>query len=338
MMSTNKQVLKYNRFAKQAGMTLIELTVVLLILIGLAGLLIPYVGSFTQKTHDSTNSSNLSALNGAVTRYVSEKNKLPDGLDTLVNTDPGTATLSGGCAATNAATGGARDTTIGTVYCGLLDPSMFAAVTYGAGSSDTNPSIPLLSLAKAGLTTLRDNMPEASNKTFNSGTTSNTFDGIGQGSAMDGTEVNLVTVQGLGATTAGALAGKGITVTAGSVEDHLALALGGSAKDYDNTCYDYVALGIGDGNKMVGNTIQSAPVHFPEDAALGPVDYYNHYVAIVQVDKANSGNGVNGTPCSTQTEKAKFLGVVMNVPFYPGSYLFGANQSLAYGYENNSNQ
>ena len=65
----------YNNMARQAGMTLIELTVVLLILIGLAGLLVPYVGSFTQTTHDSTNSNNVTQLNNAMGRYVTDKNK-----------------------------------------------------------------------------------------------------------------------------------------------------------------------------------------------------------------------------------------------------------------------
>ena len=37
---------KLKTIKRQAGMTLIELTVVLLVLIGLAGLLIPYVGCF----------------------------------------------------------------------------------------------------------------------------------------------------------------------------------------------------------------------------------------------------------------------------------------------------
>ena len=37
---------KVKQYTRQAGMTLIELTVVLLVLIGLAGLLLPYVSGF----------------------------------------------------------------------------------------------------------------------------------------------------------------------------------------------------------------------------------------------------------------------------------------------------
>ena len=101
--------------AKQSGMTLIELTVVLLILIGLAGLLIPYVGSFTQTTHDSTNSNNVAQLNNAMLRYTSDKNRLPPHVDTLINgtastIGTGPCDVAGGLGAVN------------LIYCGLANP------------------------------------------------------------------------------------------------------------------------------------------------------------------------------------------------------------------------
>ena len=111
----------YNLKARQAGMTLIELTVVLLILIGLAGMLIPYVGSFTQTTHDSTNSNNIAQLNNAFSRYVVEKNKLPPHMDTLINSSAATSG-TGECASAGA----------GEVYCGLASTSVFLPVTYAS--------------------------------------------------------------------------------------------------------------------------------------------------------------------------------------------------------------
>jgi len=76
----------YTNKARQAGMTLIELTVVLLVLIGLAGLLIPYVSGFVTKTHDSTGSSNIAALNNAVIRFTVENyDKYPNKLDSLID-------------------------------------------------------------------------------------------------------------------------------------------------------------------------------------------------------------------------------------------------------------
>jgi len=301
----------YNNLKAQAGMTLIELTVVLLILIGLAGLLIPYVGSFVQKTHDSTNSSNLANLNNAFIRYVTENNMLPQHMDTLVNGT--TAVGTGVCPAV---------TVPNDPYCALLDPGVFTKATYAAGS------IPVESLVKSKIRMVVNNKTDAPNKTFGSyedmiGLTdpaADSFNGIKVGAMR---------------TAAGAAV---VAPTAADIQAHLAAALGKDPMDYDTGCYDYVALGLGDANGLVSKTIASSPVHYPEDATKGPVDYYNHYIAIVQVDKSNTAadsvHAMMGGKCSSVTEPAKFLGVAMNVPSYPGSHLFGVNASLGYAYEN----
>lgn len=75
----------YNNMTRQAGMTLIELTVVLLVLIGLAGLMIPYVGGFVDKTHNSVNADSLGAVNGAIQRYDVQFMGYPDGMDSLLD-------------------------------------------------------------------------------------------------------------------------------------------------------------------------------------------------------------------------------------------------------------
>jgi len=78
----------YTNKARQAGMTLIELTVVLLVLIGLAGLMIPYVSGFVEKTHDSTGASNIQSLNNAMIRYsVENYDSYPNKMDSLIQTD-----------------------------------------------------------------------------------------------------------------------------------------------------------------------------------------------------------------------------------------------------------
>jgi type II secretory pathway pseudopilin PulG len=295
----------------QAGMTLIELTVVLLILIGLAGLLIPYVGSFVQKTHDSTNSSNLASLNNAFLRYTAENNMLPQHMDTLVN---GTTVVGTGvCPAV---------TVPNDPYCALLDAGVFTKATYAANSIAIN------SIVGSKIRMVVNNKTNAANKTFGSyedmiGLTNPavaTFNGIKVGAMRDA-------------------AGAAIAApTDAQIQAHLAAALGKDPMDYDPGCYDYVAFGLGDANGLVTKTIASSPVHYPEDATKGPVDYYNHYIAIVQVDKSNtaadSTNAMMGGKCTSVTEPAKFLGAVMNVPGYPGSKLFGVNASLGYAYEN----
>jgi type II secretory pathway pseudopilin PulG len=69
---------KVKQYTRQAGMTLIELTVVLLVLIGLAGLLIPYVSGFVSKTHDGTGTFNSAGLDNNIQRYIAEKTSLPN--------------------------------------------------------------------------------------------------------------------------------------------------------------------------------------------------------------------------------------------------------------------
>jgi len=77
----------YTNKARQAGMTLIELTVVLLVLVGLAGLMIPYVSGFVTKTHDSTGASNIQALNNAMARFAVENyDDYPNKMDSLIQT------------------------------------------------------------------------------------------------------------------------------------------------------------------------------------------------------------------------------------------------------------
>lgn len=303
------------RYHKQAGMTLIELTVVLLILVGLAGLLIPYVGSFVQKTHDSTNSSNIAQLNNAFLRYTSENNRLPQHMDSLVNDTTG-AVGTGVCATGNAA---------GLAYCGLLDTGVFTTVSYPKPTATAAATdIAYNSLANSKIGMVINNLTTAPNKTFGSysnatadmimistGAMGMDFKGIAVGAARDAT----------GAATA--------APTPAQIQAHLAAALGKAPMDYKPACYDYVVFGLGDANGLVSKTIASSPVHFPEDATKGPVEYYNHYMAIVQVDKDNTTAG-----CSSTTETAKFLGTVMNVPAYPTSHLFGANAALGYTYDN----
>lgn len=72
-------------------MTLIELTVVLLILIGLAGLLLPYVGGFTEKTQNSSSADSLAEVSKAIHRFDTQYMAYPDAFDTLVS---GTSLIS----------------------------------------------------------------------------------------------------------------------------------------------------------------------------------------------------------------------------------------------------
>lgn len=292
---------KVKSYAKQAGMTLIELSVVLLILVGLAGLLIPYVGSFTQNTHDSTNSNNLAQLNNAMGRYVSEKNKLPPHTDLLTNGVLG-ATGTGTCAGAPA---------LGEIYCGLANPALFTAGQYLA--SDAATLIQRTSLANSGINMAVANDPNVENKTF----------GTSTGMYM----LNSPTAMGWATAYFAKVATDGT-----SIESHLAKALGRDKMVYNSTCYDYIGVGLGDNNELIQSTATNAPVYFPQDAELGPTQRYAHFIAILQVDKDNTTANCSGT-----TEKAKFLGVVANVPSAESPTLVGVGSLLEQGYTNRAN-
>jgi len=273
-----------------------------LILIGLAGLLVPYVGSFTQTTHDSTNSNNLTQLNNAMGKYTSAQNRLPPHMDTLINAAAATAGVATGSCTGAAANG---------VYCGLANTALLEPVQYTIGTDD----VAIESLATSGISMAVKNNPDVANKTF-------------------GTSTGMVNLQASGmmaySTNDGSYFARvaAVTTPAMTVEQHLAKALGRDAMVYKSTCYDYLAFGLGDNNELIQSTAAASPVYFPQDATYGPTERYAHFIAIVQVDKSNQGT------CSGTTERAKFLGTVANVPTTESATLVGVNSLLAQGWKN----
>lgn len=299
----------YKEMGRQAGMTLIELTVVLLILIGLAGLLVPYVGSFTQTTHDSTNSNNLAQLNNAFGKYVSAKNILPPHSDLLTN-----------LSATSAGTGSCSGAqTAGAIYCGLANSAMFTSTGYASGS------IPATSIANSGMNMAVAHDASVANKTF--GTSAGMF------------MLNTPTASGWATAKfakINAVAGVGMAGME-TVEDHVAKALGRDPMVYNSQCYDYIAVGLGDNSELIQSTMAASPVYFPQDATFGPTERYAHFLAILQVDNNNGTytDMMGATKnCTGTTEKAKFLGVVANVPASESASLVGVGSALAQGWEN----
>jgi len=69
--------------AARGGFTLIELIVVLMILVGLAGMVIPAVTDMVVRTHTSTASGNIAEVANAVARYEAQYLSYPDQFDSL---------------------------------------------------------------------------------------------------------------------------------------------------------------------------------------------------------------------------------------------------------------
>jgi len=316
----------YSSKARQAGMTLIELTVVLLVLIGLAGLMIPYVSGFVSKTHDSTGDNNIAELNNTIQRYQAQTMRFPNDLQSLVDvTTPGTP----------------------KIYSKLMntDPLVYVPKTYTVGTN----KLEVASLKKAGISSIMS---------LGLGSPSATFNAAGPVTTLTGTNsVGMLTV-GLGAETQTGAGGDAY----GSIEAHLADATGQKRSNFNATCNDYVILGIGQENSMIGKAMSDAPVHFAQNGNMGPDFKYNRFVAIFEVDKANgtpaalatnskpvsaagipltvsttTGTGATATTtpgtlnCGVHTHPAKFIGTAM---LMSPPHLWGLAHSLGHTYNN----
>lgn len=259
----------YNKMARQAGMTLIELTVVLLVLVGLAGLLIPYVGGFVGRTHDSSGADSLAEVAKAIAGYDAKYQGYPGNLDRLIDS-------------TGAATG----------Y--LMNNAIVAPVNVNATNTQ--------SLFRAGITSLRGMCDDAAdadctafNPTFNYN--DNTGDwainmmGAINGVAPAATDFLLTVHPDEAAATAAAIANPGIN----NVEHICGIQNAAADTDGDGTVDNiYVMLGVGPESDMIGRTIQQAPVHFAQVGAMNANNRYNRFVAIFRVDNDNDV-GRNGS-------------------------------------------
>jgi len=240
-------VKNYNKIARQAGMTLIELTVVLLVLIGLAGLMIPYVGGFVDKTHDSANSDSLAAVNGAIQRYDVQYMGQPSNYDSLMDTN----------------------LTAGNLYTKMMG---------GLGTGGSNDylktvTIPGAALADVGITSLMVMNTTTADATFAATATA--------AGVASGTDYKLAAIN-----VKGSMCTMGGVDAMGCVASDTALsAILGRAVDTTNN--DYVVFGIGQDSGMVGKTISEAPVHFAKTGAMSAANKYNRILAVYEIPVGN---------------------------------------------------
>jgi len=243
---------------RQSGMTLIELTVVLLVLVGLAGLMMPYVGSFVGKTHDATGAQNANRSGEALVRYGTTHDGYPANLDSLL-VGAGTAT------------GALIDYT-------MLDLGMgTTAADYGWTALDLTDALNVSvcgSIGKAGLGTVID-MDDGTKVPFNP-----TFDNEDAATAS----VETVTVAMNGTITS--CNGSVVVMAPADVEEAMGITVDGTKT--------YVVFGIGQMNAAVGSTMQDAPVHFAKNADMNASKAYNRFVAIFAADNSAATSDLAG--------------------------------------------
>jgi type II secretory pathway pseudopilin PulG len=285
---------KVKSCARQAGMTLIELTVVLLILVGLAGLLIPYVAGFVEKTHDSTGANSIAELDNTLLRHKAQTMRYPDKMESLINGVVSTSTTAGDpCLGTG---GGALD----AVNCKMMNTAFLEA--HALAGHETH------ALHMAGIESVFDNDPNTADATFasNGALTARGLANAGFVAALKNDTETTVTSETL------------------TVVQQLHDAFGGDINRFDQVCNVYAVFGIGDKSSLIGKSMQSAPVHFASEGSMGPASKYNRFVAVFEIPKDGTSATVkapggvadaDGEFCHANHGGAKLIGSAMVMPY-----------------------
>ena len=299
---------KFKNYARQAGMTLIELSVVLLILVGLAGLLIPYVAGFGEKTHDSTTVSTIAELNNTVQRYQTTKMGLPSNLESLV-------------------------VAAGTEYTFLptTAKTIVAPLAVAAAAGPTDASFANASLYKAGITKVLDMNDSTDDATFKAtlgapvALSANPFDGTSGQALLRLTGDVTFTDQSFYGQLGNSLMVGAAPTASEAVKNQLAYAFGGNPASWDTACTNYIVMGIGTDNGLIPEAMQSAPVHFGGSKGTAPATTYSRFVGVFAVPSAaalgaTAATSNGSSSCMKPDAAAKFIGAaaVMDFPAIVG--------------------
>jgi type II secretory pathway pseudopilin PulG len=313
--------------ARQRGVTLLELTVILTIIIALAGMVIP-TGFFAIMTssQDSTGVSSLAEVDKWMQSYSTKFMKEPNNMEALINgvagivAQPSPTTFPPGCNTLTPAPN-ANSPALNAVYCNMKYPGYFIPLQL--------TSVDLASLNNAGITSLYYNDPNTKDATFDSTLASNTPLTTGGYVARVAFPLSHPVVWP-GPTSPTTLPGA-------TIEDYLAAVFGSTSNKFDSNCYDYVAFGIGNQSSLTGTVTSTAPVHFVAKSISTGTLTYNRYLAIYQVDRnplasaalqATNPLGGSRKGCAAGIESAKFIGSVIADGSSAGQ-LMGLANSLA---------
>ena len=257
--SQQTQIKKLKKFARQKGMTLIELAVVLLVLVGLAGLTLPYVSGFVGKTHNSTSAATGADLYNALALYQTQYNGYPNGLNTLTTSASSTPALVHYL--DNTFSSGGTD----------FGPTNFSLLTA------TSSSMALASLKAAGITSFTS--LAQGGVTVNGDGTFTADSGIATSGATFTPEVSTTTTGTPAQFVTDSQGGVNYTAYAGTKNGI------SSALNYNvPTGHALIVLGVGPSNSAVGKSLASVPVHFGDSPSLQPTLTYSRFLAAFDVD------------------------------------------------------
>ncbi len=278
-------------------MTLIELTVVLLVLIGLAGLMIPYVSGFVSKTHDSTGSFNSAALDANIQRYQAEKLGFPSNMESLVDTG-------------------------GAMYTKMMTTGFY--VVANAGMQRT------MSLAMAGITDVVEMDNATDNATFRA-TGSNASTPIAMSTPLAAV-TNITAGAGAGGTFPETLSveehlaaafERDVNTFDSACYDYVAFGIGDKSDLIGSTMSTAPVHFAQQGAMGPANRYNRFVAVFQVDK-----------IGATGTPNAPGGNAANTTgDCSANVEGAKFIGSAMSMAAMSG-HLWGTSHSLAHTWQN----
>lgn len=248
------------RSARRHGLTLIELVVVMVILIALAGILLPLFPSMLTRAHTSTTATNLAEVSKAVNLYYNLYQGYPNNLDNLATTTTSGTTTSNG---------------------------IFSLVPAGQStdlSTYTLTANDLSALTGAGITNV---LPVVENAGGLWTPTFNPYSAVAETMTSAGLPANSTTI---GTVSSSGTATSPITVVQVS-QAAVTRELGVIPAATTNPAV-YVLFGVGDYTSMAGKTLEEAPYHFDDGAGVNPSTYYCRFGVVFQTQDGS------GTPMS----------------------------------------
>jgi type II secretory pathway pseudopilin PulG len=249
------------------GLTLMELTIVLMILVAIAGILIPMLPSMLTRAHVGAHTTNVTELDKLILTYQAMNNAFPDNWDAMTD---GTTMIS-------------------YMAGGVLDPISVPPTSWSTGGtgssanqaggvfSQSNPSAAELSaLQSAGIAHVYPMQATPGGTMWD-------------GNAFDPTFDNYKTAPGTPTSITSSTALVFIDPAKNSV------ALSFIQNQYPNwsTTARYVALGIGERCTLIGKWAPTPPVHFSDTQDATPQFSYARFVAIFKVSDPNAPGGIN---------------------------------------------
>ena len=252
------------------GLTLIELVVVMMILVALAGILVPMLPSMLTRAHVAAHTTNVTETSSQIMAYQAMNNAFPNNWDSLTD---GTTLIS-------YMAGGVLNPTPGSGGPGGQAGGVFTA--QAPTQAEVN------ALTAAGINSV---FPQS---------TYTTAPGPADwaGNPFDPTFANYATAPNAPTTITTSTKLAYLTPT----NTFWGGTTGFQAQNYPgwSTTANYVALGIGERCTLIGRFALTPPVHFSDTQDASPAFSYGRFVAIFKVSDPNAPGGVN---------MAQFMGV-----------------------------